>query len=61
MVTPLQPKQVITSILEKKSPEIMTQPKVIPLTEQVPSPQNAQRQSLSLKVVTRQVPSYLDP
>ena len=34
----------------------MTQPQVIPLTEQVPSLQNAQRQPLSPKVVTRKIP-----
>ena len=56
MVTPLQPTQEIPSILQKQSQEIMTQPQVIPLIEQVPSTQNAQRQSLNPKVVTRQVP-----
>ena len=49
------------SILEKQSPEIMAQLLEIPLTEQVPSTQNGQRQSLSLKVVARQVPTYEDP
>ena len=61
MLTSPQPKQVTPSILEEISPEIMTQPQVIPLTEQVPSAQNVPRQSLSLKIVTIQVPSYLDP
>ena len=39
----------------------MTQPQVLSQTEQVPSAQNTQRQSLIPKIVTRQVPLYLDP
>ena len=52
---------MVPSILDKQSPEIMAQPQEILLTEQVLSTQNAQRPSLRPKVVTRQVPTYLDP
>ena len=59
-VTPPQPKQVLPSITERQKPEIMRQPQVISQTEHVPSAQNTHRQPLSLKIVTRQFPSYPD-
>ena len=60
LVTPPQPKQVLPSITERQKPEIMRQPQVISQTEHVPSAQNTHRQPLSLKIVTRQFPSYPD-
>ena len=59
MVIPSLPKQTLApATVEKSMPEVITQPQVAAQTEHVSPVQTAFKQTLSPRIVTRQVPFY---